>query len=57
VKRIMTDGRKELGTQTYEQHLDDLIEAGQITDDTKRAALAAAGGGFANSRRARRAAS
>ncbi len=52
VKRIMADGRKELGTQTYEQHLDDLIEAGQITDDTKRAALAAAGGGFANSRRA-----
>jgi twitching motility protein PilT len=56
VKRIMADGRKELGTQTYEQHLDDLIEAGQITEDTKRAALAAAGGGFATTKRARRAA-
>jgi len=56
VKRIMGDGRKELGTQTYEQHLDDLIEAGQITEDTKRAALAAAGGGFATTKRARRAA-
>ncbi|HEV7365795.1 MAG TPA: PilT/PilU family type 4a pilus ATPase [Gemmatimonadales bacterium] len=56
VKRIMADGRKELGTQTYEQHLDDLIEAGQITDDTRRAALAAAGGGFATTKRARRAA-
>jgi twitching motility protein PilT len=56
VKRIMADGRKELGTQTYEQHLDDLMEAGQITEDTKRAALAAAGGGFGTTKRARRAA-
>jgi twitching motility protein PilT len=56
VKRIMGDGRKELGSQTYEQHLEDLIEAGQITEDTKRAALAAAGGGFATTKRARRAA-
>jgi hypothetical protein len=52
----MADSRKELGTQTYEQHLDDLIESGQITEDTKRAALAAAGGGFATTKRARRAA-
>ena len=38
----MADGHKELGTQTYEQHLDELIEAEQITEDTKRAALATA---------------
>jgi twitching motility protein PilT len=57
VKRIMADGRKELGTQTYDQHLEDLMEAGQITADTKRVALASAGGGFAGSRRSRRAAS
>jgi twitching motility protein PilT len=57
VKRIMTDGRKDLGTQTYEQHLDDLVEAGQITADTKRAALATAGTGFGGVRRSKRAAS
>ena len=39
-KRIMADGHKELGTQTYDQHLEELIEADQITEDTKRAALA-----------------
>jgi twitching motility protein PilT len=57
VKKIMAEGRKELGTQTYEQHLDDMIEAGQITEDTRRAALAAAGTGFAATRRVKRAAS
>lgn len=57
VKKIMADGRKELGTQTYEQHLDDMLEAGQITEDTRRAALAAAGTGFATTRRVKRAAS
>jgi twitching motility protein PilT len=57
VKRIMADGRKDLGTQTYEQHLEELLEAGQITADTKRAALAAAGTGFASVRRSKRAAS
>jgi twitching motility protein PilT len=57
VKRIMADGRKELGTQTYDQHLEDMVEAGQITADTKKTALAAAGNGFAASKRARRAAS
>jgi twitching motility protein PilT len=57
VKRIMADGRKDLGTQTYDQHLEELVEAGQITADTKRAALAAAGNGFAAARRAKRAAS
>ena len=42
LNRIMADGHKELGTQTYEQHLDELIEAGQITEETKAAALATA---------------
>jgi twitching motility protein PilT len=42
VKRLMEDGHKELGTQTYEQHLDELIKSDQITEDTKRAALATA---------------
>jgi twitching motility protein PilT len=57
VKRIMADGRKDLGSQTYEQHLEDLVEAGQITADTKRAALTAAGTGFAGAKRSKRAAS
>jgi twitching motility protein PilT len=57
VKRIMAEGRKDLGTQTYEQHIEELVEAGQITADTKRAALAAAGSGFAAVRRSKRAAS
>src|SRR5918994_207470 len=42
IKRLMEEGQKELGTQTYEQHLDELIESDQITEDTKRAALATA---------------
>jgi twitching motility protein PilT len=42
VKKIMADGHKDVGTQTYDQHLDELLEAGQITDDTRRAALATA---------------
>jgi twitching motility protein PilT len=55
LKRIMADGRKDLGTQIYEQHLEELIEAGQITEETQRAALATAGNAFAGSRRAKRA--
>jgi twitching motility protein PilT len=43
LKRIMADGRHELGTQTYDQHLSELVEAEQITEDTKRAALATSG--------------
>ena len=42
VRRIMADSRNELGTQTYEQHLEELIEAEQISTETKRAALATA---------------
>jgi twitching motility protein PilT len=57
LKRLMAEGRKDLGTQTFDQHLEELIEAGQITADTQRAALAAAGNAFIGSKRAKRAAS
>jgi twitching motility protein PilT len=57
VKRIMAEGRKDLGTQTFDQHLEELIEAGQITADTQRAALAAAGNAFTGAKRAKRAVS
>jgi twitching motility protein PilT len=39
LRRHMADGRKQLGTQTFEQHVDDLAAAGAITADTARAAL------------------
>jgi twitching motility protein PilT len=57
VKRLMADGRKDLGSQTYEQHLEELVESGQITEETRRAALATAGNPFASPRRTKRAAS
>jgi twitching motility protein PilT len=40
VKELMAESRKELGTQTFDQHLEELFEADQITEETKRAALA-----------------
>jgi len=40
IKKLMADSRKNLGTQTFEQHLDELLEAEQITEETRRAALA-----------------
>ena len=58
VKRLMAEGRKDLGTQTFDQHLEELIESGQITADTQRAALATAGNApFAGAKRPKRAAS
>jgi twitching motility protein PilT len=39
LKRHMTDGRKDLGSQTYEQHLAELVETDQVTAETKRLAL------------------
>jgi len=57
VKRHMADGRKELGSQSFDQHLDELIEAGLITAETHKAALATAGNAFAGPRRPKRAAS
>ncbi len=55
VKALMADGHKELGTQTYDQHLDELIEADQITEETKVAALATAAQPLVTSKRSRRA--
>ena len=39
LRRLMADGRKQLGTQTFEQAVDDLVETGLITAETGRAAL------------------
>jgi twitching motility protein PilT len=39
IKRLMAESRKELGTQTFEQHLEELLETDQISEDIKRAAL------------------
>jgi twitching motility protein PilT len=39
LKQQMTEGRKDLGSQTYEQHLAELVETDQITTETKRLAL------------------
>jgi twitching motility protein PilT len=55
LKRIMADGQKELGTQTYDQHLDELAAADQITPETKRAALATADQAVVGSKRAKQA--
>lgn len=41
VRKLMADGRKQHGSQTYEQHVAELIEAGTITGETARAAVAA----------------
>jgi twitching motility protein PilT len=40
VRKQMADGRKQLGSQTYQQHLDELVEGNLITPDTAKAALA-----------------
>ncbi|MBA3346431.1 MAG: PilT/PilU family type 4a pilus ATPase [Gemmatimonadales bacterium] len=42
VRKHMAEGRKQLGTQTYEQHVAELVETGIISDETARAALALA---------------
>ena len=55
VKGLMADGHKELGTQTYDQHLDELIDADQISEETKQAALATAAQPLVSSKRSRRA--
>lgn len=43
IRRLMAEGKKQLGTQTYEQHVAELIEAGLITQETARAAVALVG--------------
>ena len=40
VRKHMADGRKQHGSQTYQQHVDELVEAGLITAETAKAALA-----------------
>jgi twitching motility protein PilT len=57
VKELMAESRKELGTQTFEQHLEELLEAEQITEETKRAALATVASPLMSARRRSRAAS
>ncbi|HET6579507.1 MAG TPA: PilT/PilU family type 4a pilus ATPase [Gemmatimonadales bacterium] len=60
LRRHMADGRKQLGTQTFEQHVDDLVAGGAITADTGRVALSlgtAGGTGSSGKRGARQAAS
>jgi twitching motility protein PilT len=43
LRRHMADGRKQLGTQTFEQHVDDLVASGAITTETARVALSLGG--------------
>jgi len=43
VRKLMADGRKQHGTQTYEQHAGALVEAGLITQETAKAAVALVG--------------
>ncbi len=40
VRKQMADGRKQHGSQTYQQHVDELVEANLISSDTAKAALA-----------------
>jgi len=51
LRRHMSDGRKQLGSQTFEQHLADLVDAGLITSETSRAALSLTGPASAPSKK------
>lgn len=42
LRQLMAEGRKQHGSQTYQQHVQDLIEAGLINEETAAAALALA---------------
>jgi twitching motility protein PilT len=53
VRKLMADGRKQLGSQTYEQHVADLIDAGAISPETAKAASAASARPAATKRGAR----
>ena len=44
LRRHMADGRKPLGTQTFQQHVDDLLAADLITPETAKAALSLGAG-------------
>jgi twitching motility protein PilT len=57
IKKLMADSRKELATQTFDQHLEELLAADQITEETRRAALATVSPQLLSARRAPRQAS
>ncbi len=40
LRKLMADGARQGGSQTYEQHLAELVEAGLVSQDTARAAVA-----------------
>jgi twitching motility protein PilT len=42
IRKLMADGRKQGGSQTYEQHVGELVDAGLISQDAARAAVALA---------------
>ena len=42
ILKHVTDGRKQLGSQTYRQHLEELVEGSLISSDTAKAAHALA---------------
>ena len=52
LRKLMADGRKQLGTQTFEQHLAELTDAGTITAETAKAAVSMGGGPAPPPRRA-----
>jgi twitching motility protein PilT len=43
LRKLMADGRKQLGTQTFDQHVAELVEAGTITAETGKAAISMVG--------------
>jgi twitching motility protein PilT len=51
LRKHMAEGRKQLGTQTFEQHLAELVETGLITPDTAKAALATVAPSLASTKR------
>jgi twitching motility protein PilT len=57
VRKMMADGKKQLGTQTYEQHVAELVEADDITPDTAKTALALVGASPPTPKRGSKAAS
>jgi twitching motility protein PilT len=40
IRKLMADGRRQGGSQTYEQHLADLVEQGLVSPETARVAAA-----------------
>jgi twitching motility protein PilT len=51
LRKLMAEGRKQHGSQTYEQHVADLIDAETISADTAKAASAARLGPAAGGKR------